>query len=501
MVEYKESKFYKLLQDFFINNNKETFIQMLGEFYNRTEGIIIKNDNQDNLIKELREMYIKFNEEGIDENIVREKVNYFINYSSKIENIVSKLIVNTNNIEKNSSQLITKANLDTVFSMANMGQDIKEAMTGGSVAVVGENMVLDVNIVDKQVNGNKTTFVKEIINLFIKETCVDGIVSSVNGTIIPNTNFVTSDFIRLQKGRKYVISSCYDYAFYNDEKVFVRGVEHPKAELTYTHNSDTEKYIRYTIDKADIGTNMMCENYLPSFYVNGGYGKSVIELLDNIKKPIIDLIQNNTNTNKLKDKVWNCLGDSITEHNGATTKNYHDFIKEWTSCKVNNYGISGTGYTETTSTPNNRFIQRVSSMDSRADIITVFGGINDFYFGTKPIGRFGDKTSDTFYGCVDELILALINKFPTKTIAVFTPLISTLSLNNNSRGESLNQYVQAIIEVCNYYAIPVLDLNKVSGLNPNIEVIKNNYIPDGTHPNANGHKKIAYKILSFLESL
>ena len=70
MLEFKESKFYKLLQDFFINNDKETFIQFLAEFYNRTEGIIIKNDMQDELIKELREMYLQFNENGIDENIV-----------------------------------------------------------------------------------------------------------------------------------------------------------------------------------------------------------------------------------------------------------------------------------------------------------------------------------------------------------------------------------------------------------------------------------------------
>ena len=69
MIEFKESKFYKLLQDFFINNDKETFIQMLAEFYNRTEGIIIKNDMQDELIKELREMFLLFNEEGIDENV------------------------------------------------------------------------------------------------------------------------------------------------------------------------------------------------------------------------------------------------------------------------------------------------------------------------------------------------------------------------------------------------------------------------------------------------
>ena len=110
MLEFKESKFYKLLQDFFINNDKETFIQFLAEFYNRTEGIIDKNINQDELIKELRELYIKFNEEGIDENIVREKVNYFLENSLKIKDIKSKLNTNTNNIKNINLQLDTIEN-------------------------------------------------------------------------------------------------------------------------------------------------------------------------------------------------------------------------------------------------------------------------------------------------------------------------------------------------------------------------------------------------------
>ena len=99
MIEFKESKFYKLLQDFFINNDKETFIQFLAEFYNKTEGIIIKNDIQDELIKELRELYLEFNENGIDKNIVREKVNYFLENSVKIKDIIAKLNINTNKIK------------------------------------------------------------------------------------------------------------------------------------------------------------------------------------------------------------------------------------------------------------------------------------------------------------------------------------------------------------------------------------------------------------------
>lgn len=110
MSKFEESKFYKSLQDFFINNNKDTFLEMLSEFYNRTEGIIDKNNIQDDLIKELRELYLEFNEKGIDEKIVREKVNYFLENSLKINDIISKLNRNSNNIQNISSQMDTKAN-------------------------------------------------------------------------------------------------------------------------------------------------------------------------------------------------------------------------------------------------------------------------------------------------------------------------------------------------------------------------------------------------------
>ena len=121
MIEFKESKFYKLLQDFFINNDKETFLQMLGEFYNRTEGIINKNNVQDELIKELRELFLKFNEEGIDENIVIEKVNYFVENNEKIQDIIAKIIRNKNNIENITSQLETIINLNTINFKKSIG--------------------------------------------------------------------------------------------------------------------------------------------------------------------------------------------------------------------------------------------------------------------------------------------------------------------------------------------------------------------------------------------
>lgn len=67
--------------------------------------------------------------------------------------------------EKNNKELLKKANYDSVynkkevdekvFHMDNMGQDVKEAMTGGSVAVVGKDAILEGNIANKQVTPIK----------------------------------------------------------------------------------------------------------------------------------------------------------------------------------------------------------------------------------------------------------------------------------------------------------------------------------------------------------
>ena len=151
MTEFKESKFYKLLQDFFINNDKETFIQFLAEFYNKTEGIIDKNNIQDELIKELRELYIEFNEKGIDENIVREKVNYFIENSVKIQDIITKIIINKNNIKSLNNNKMDKNTNDISVTQINknlgkldetyMSESLLAKMTGeGTFGTVPEDM-------------------------------------------------------------------------------------------------------------------------------------------------------------------------------------------------------------------------------------------------------------------------------------------------------------------------------------------------------------------------
>ena len=177
MIEFKESKFYKLLQDFFINNDKETFIQFLAEFYNKTEGIIVKNEVQDEIIKELREMFLLFNEEGIDENIVREKVNYFIENSNKIQDIITKLITNTNNIENITSQMDTITYLTDRKNVIQ--EDINKAYEKNKIYSLNKGqynintLTLKSNVYElKGVVFNVTETNGSIYNIVIEESCI-----------------------------------------------------------------------------------------------------------------------------------------------------------------------------------------------------------------------------------------------------------------------------------------------------------------------------------------
>ena len=175
MSKFEESNFYKALQDFFINADKKTFLQFLAEFYNRTEGIIDKNEIQDDLIKELSELYLEFNEKGIDENIVREKVNYFLENSLKIKDIISKLDTKVNKSDQKSEMVSRRVrgqnNVDSpagTFDFANFakqGQETGIASTpiGGIIHHYTDGKVLQIdnvgenNVILTMVTANNPT--------------------------------------------------------------------------------------------------------------------------------------------------------------------------------------------------------------------------------------------------------------------------------------------------------------------------------------------------------
>lgn len=222
---------------------------------------------------------------------------------------------------------------------------------------------------------------------------------------------------------------------------------------------------------------------------------------------------------KLDGLKINFLGDSITKGVGASGPDslYHAILKKETNLReAKNYGISGTRYALQKGTPErpkddfvdvNSFSERFDQMDDDADIVVVFGGTNDYGHGDAPLGGFDDRTPDTFYGACHYLFSGLVKKYLGKPIVIMTPLhrvgeTKNTGAVNKSRGYgTLKEYVNIIREVAEFYSLPVLDLYASSGLQPEIPEIMEKYIPDGLHPNDNGHEVIARKLKQFLELL
>ena len=214
------------------------------------------------------------------------------------------------------------------------------------------------------------------------------------------------------------------------------------------------------------------------------------------------------------NKKIGCLGDSITFGAGGTS--WVTKLPELTGCReAINYGISGTCVEENGT--GQSFVQRFSSMADDLDLICVWGGVNDHHW-TGTSGRvFGDINTpssqiNTFYGALKNLCEGLLNKYPTKNIMFITPMknrgylagsITCPAWNEqNGINKTLTDYRNAVIEVCDFYSIPVLDLYSCSGISPENENQVQALMPDRLHPNTKGNLEIlAPKIASFMNNL
>ncbi len=194
------------------------------------------------------------------------------------------------------------------------------------------------------------------------------------------------------------------------------------------------------------------------------------------------------------------VGDSITA--GA----YCDGDKYWEVLEtslglssVTGMGVSGSCFSATSDygETHSPLINRYTTIPD-ADLIVVFMGTNDFGHGT-PLGTIEDQTDISFYGALNVIIPGLIEAHPNSRIVFATPLHRQGDYVDNSAGQILADYVDAIKEVCTRNSIPVIDLFAISGLNPNIQIIRDQYMSDGLHPNTAGHLIVANIMKQWLE--
>ena len=210
-----------------------------------------------------------------------------------------------------------------------------------------------------------------------------------------------------------------------------------------------------------------------------------------------------------KDKKITIIGDSITYGFDGTdaslvAKPYPWIIQDLLGVPVYNYGISGstiTGGGASTSIPGNSPMNIRYTDMVYADYALVLGGVNDYAIISAPLGKKGDTTNQTFYGALRILIEGLITKYPTGKIGFMTPLRKANDTAPNVAGFTLKQYRDAIIDMCEDYSIPVLDLYTKGGCHPNIGAWRNANLPDGLHPNQSYYRRLALQIAQFIQTI
>lgn len=198
----------------------------------------------------------------------------------------------------------------------------------------------------------------------------------------------------------------------------------------------------------------------------------------------------------LKDKKWVVIGDSISDTvdgRTRTDKFYQEFIAENTGCTLVNWNGNGTGY-KTEFNGKSYIYNRLDEIPSDANLITIFSGTND----NITLGNYGDTGFDTFYGVVDETVKAIKDKFPLVPLGLITPLPRTSSDLSNTKNKG---YSEAIKAIGKKYSVPVLDLYADCGFHVNNNEFRLNCLPDGLHPNINGHAMLSKKIQPWLENV
>lgn len=222
---------------------------------------------------------------------------------------------------------------------------------------------------------------------------------------------------------------------------------------------------------------------------------------------------------KLEGKVIDFLGDSITEGVGVEnceTGRYDNIIKKKCGLKAAyNHGISGTRLAHQ-SKPSEKprfdlcFCGRAYDLSKDADIIVVYGGVNDYIHGDAPFGSEGDKTPATFIGAVEFIMSLLGELYPNTKIVFMTPahcqydtLDETKPSNRPQKradARPLCEYVRVIEEKGKQHGIPVLSLYERLPINPHLAEHKEKYTADGLHFNDAGHKILADLLIDFISN-
>lgn len=198
------------------------------------------------------------------------------------------------------------------------------------------------------------------------------------------------------------------------------------------------------------------------------------------------------------------LTDSFGVHL-SVDKDYIDYLKIYLERKgynlnINRDSIGGTQITKRVGRTDS-FSERIDNFKgTNDDFLIIQGGTNDWGAG-NPLGTIDDTNPETFMGALNYLITTANADFPQIQLYFAAPIYrwdddSTKPGKENSVGYTIDQYIDAMKQVCAKYNVPCIDLKAETGIYPwqNGETT----LVDRLHPTELGHQRIARAINSHL---
>ena len=148
---------------------------------------------------------------------------------------------NGNGLVEQVARKIDKGNV----TLGDLTQEVKLAMTGGAVAVVGEDAVGTENIKDNSVSVDKTNFITKTItseNIVDQSKITTGVALNTNtGEELANESYNTTDFIKVEQGKTYYTPYTSIFYKFSDNKEYLGWTQ------TASYTAEQNGYIRVRI--------------------------------------------------------------------------------------------------------------------------------------------------------------------------------------------------------------------------------------------------------------
>ena len=241
-------------------------------------------------------------------------------------------------LKKVSEQLDKKMNKTDTLSMANMGQDVKEAMTGGSVAVVGKNSVGSENIKHSSIDIFKTNFINCGNNLLDGKNLIQGYLKG-DGTVTLSAGHRTTEiiptngasFITLSRvtSSNVKLSGARDIRFVE----FYNQNMDPLTENFYNNNSSISEsvtipsnawYLRVTIQSGyDDGKSMLYFGESGKYSYFEEHDKIINDL--NLSQTTLNIIQNRIRKQLMENKIIDLDSLNFVEKIGSNLWNNENY--------------------------------------------------------------------------------------------------------------------------------------------------------------------------------